>query len=745
MENSQPVSQLRYRAFISYSHRDEAFAGWLHKALETYRVPSRLVGTKAAAGPIPRRLNPVFRDREELASATDLGRTVNAALAQSENLIVICSPASATSRWVDEEVRTYKRMGRGERIFCLIVDGEPNATDLPGRAAEECFCPALRFQLDANGQLTNERTEPIAADAREGKDGKANAKLKLIAGMLGVGFDALKQREQRRQIRKLTALAAVALAVMAVTIVLAVFALISRHDALLARQNAVAAEHAAVIARDDAQRRQTQAEDILGFMLGDLRKKLSTVGRLDLMRSVDDKATAYFSTLKPRDLTDTALEQQARLLMDIGQVRLAKGELPEATAAFGEALDRTGALYSRSPADGNRLFDKAQAEYWVGYAAMQKGDNATAESKFQSYYDSAVKLAAMDRGNFNWQKEVAYGLQAVSVMDKKLGRIAEAERGMEQQLAMYRGWLKQHPADPQLRVEAANVVSWLGSLALEQGRLEAAESYFSENVQDLKQNMDAEPNNADWKDKSVDALAWLSYVQAQRGQFVSARASAASSAALAADLYARDPENNDWRIALALCRTRQSRLDTSYQPRKANEEVAFAESLLLAAHAKDPKRLSVVRSLAITQNQLARLALSRGDSDRAAKEIASSLALLKPVWNDQSDEDTRVDFAQSLLLQGEIAQRRRQPDEAKSAWIKAHDLLVADSQPEVPFDRLDLLVRVLQRLGRGSEAAPYLQRLTTVGYVPLYPWPDAASALANTTHAQRTDGPDARR
>src|ERR1700742_893341 len=102
---------VRYRAFISYSHRDETWARWLHRAIETYRVPSRLVGTTTAAGIIPRRLAPVFRDRDELASATDLGRKVDEALAASANLIVICSPAAATSRWVDAEVRAYKRLG----------------------------------------------------------------------------------------------------------------------------------------------------------------------------------------------------------------------------------------------------------------------------------------------------------------------------------------------------------------------------------------------------------------------------------------------------------------------------------------------------------------------------------------------------------------------------------------------------------------------------------------------------------
>ena len=81
MAQATAVPFFRYRAFISYSHQDSAWADWLHKALETYRVPSRLVGAQTAAGTIPRRLLPIFRDRDELASATDLGGKVKARLA----------------------------------------------------------------------------------------------------------------------------------------------------------------------------------------------------------------------------------------------------------------------------------------------------------------------------------------------------------------------------------------------------------------------------------------------------------------------------------------------------------------------------------------------------------------------------------------------------------------------------------------------------------------------------------------
>jgi hypothetical protein len=194
----------RYWAFISYSHQDTAVAEWLHKALETYRVPRRLVGRSSRDGRVPGRLYPVFRDRDELPGSSNLGDNITSALEQSRYLIVICSPRAATSRWVNEEVTAFKRLGREDRILCLIVDGEPNAADRSGDAAAECFPEAVRYGVDGAGRPTTERKEPIAADLRPHADGRANAKLKVLAGLLGVGFDELKQRElQRRRRRRL--------------------------------------------------------------------------------------------------------------------------------------------------------------------------------------------------------------------------------------------------------------------------------------------------------------------------------------------------------------------------------------------------------------------------------------------------------------------------------------------------------------------------------------------------------------
>ena len=93
-------------------------AAWLHRALESYRIPAPLVGMPVAAGVVPARLSPVFRDRDELSTASDLGYTIEEALRQSWCLVVVCSPAAARSRWVDAEVEAFRKLGRGDRIHC---------------------------------------------------------------------------------------------------------------------------------------------------------------------------------------------------------------------------------------------------------------------------------------------------------------------------------------------------------------------------------------------------------------------------------------------------------------------------------------------------------------------------------------------------------------------------------------------------------------------------------------------------
>jgi WD40 repeat protein len=207
------MAEFKYWAFLSYSHNDKKWGDWLHKALETYRFPRRLVGKESRDGKVPQRVYPIFRDQEELSVSADLGSKINEALRESRYLIVICSPHAAQSRWVSQEIIEFKKLEREDRILALIVAGEPNASD--GKSGfppeDECFPKPMRYRLAANGELSAQPVEPLAADVRGGKDGKENAKLKLLAGLVGVNYDDLRQREHERRVRRRRAILAFSL------------------------------------------------------------------------------------------------------------------------------------------------------------------------------------------------------------------------------------------------------------------------------------------------------------------------------------------------------------------------------------------------------------------------------------------------------------------------------------------------------------------------------------------------------
>ncbi len=190
----------RYKAFISYSWADKAWGEWAHRALETYHTPRPLVGKQAALGAVPARLTPIFKDREEEAAGAGITASIEAAMTASDFMVVICSPTSARSKWVNHEVAWFKTHRDKRRILALVVGGEPGASFMPGREAEECFPRTLLYEVGADLQPTEKREDvPLAADARKEGDGKRGAKLKLAAALLGLGLDDLVRRDERRR------------------------------------------------------------------------------------------------------------------------------------------------------------------------------------------------------------------------------------------------------------------------------------------------------------------------------------------------------------------------------------------------------------------------------------------------------------------------------------------------------------------------------------------------------------------
>lgn len=179
-------------AFISYNHRDVRWAKWLRRKLEWYRLPSEIHNEFEDS----RYIRPVFRDRDELDTGI-LGNELRQRLENSKYLIVICSPNSAQSAWVSDEVQAFIDMGRLEYIIPFIIDGEPQSY-ADGKACErpllgECFPKALR---QWNTEHPQESLLGIAVND-DGEKNRQKAFVRVVSRMLGVSFDTLWRRHKR--------------------------------------------------------------------------------------------------------------------------------------------------------------------------------------------------------------------------------------------------------------------------------------------------------------------------------------------------------------------------------------------------------------------------------------------------------------------------------------------------------------------------------------------------------------------
>ena len=222
----------RYAAFISYSSRDAAFARRVHRALESYRIPTSLGEFDVIGEGKKNRIFPVFRDREELSAGT-LGQLIEASLKASAALIVICSPNGAASPWVNKEIEFFSSLGRRNRIFAIVAADAP-LTDAAGGEVTAVHFPSALAAAAPEAQ-------PLAADARKGRDPFHHAILKLVAGLIDVNVGSLVDRDRAE--RRANALRVSAASLAAVSIVgvgLGVFA---------AQQGQVRAQTLAELAR----------------------------------------------------------------------------------------------------------------------------------------------------------------------------------------------------------------------------------------------------------------------------------------------------------------------------------------------------------------------------------------------------------------------------------------------------------------------------------------------------------------
>ncbi|UOR15972.1 toll/interleukin-1 receptor domain-containing protein [Qipengyuania aquimaris] len=663
----------RYKAFISYSHRDKRVANWLHGQLENFRVPEGIDAPGLEDG-----LRPVFKDREELPASEDLGAALEEAIRNSDALIVLCSPHSAISPWIAKEIDLFKRVNGDARVFPAVVDGDPPYNMPP---------PLLVHYED--GTPTEELAEPIAADLRPEVDGRKLGVQKLVAGLIGVGLDELVDRQARQRNRRMALIAAASFIGMVVAIAMALYALQQR---------------------DTARAERAEANGLIEYMLTDLREELEPVGRLDLLDSVGERAMDYYASQDLEDLSAEELARRARAVQLVAEMHNLRGDNDKALPAFRQAARTTQELIERNPNDTDALFAHGQSLYWVGYIAWQRGDTDAARESLEGYARISTRLAEMDRSNLDWQMEESYALSNLGTLAFDGGDYETAlplfERSVEtvERVAVAEG-------RPAARlIEWGEGISWVASTQNSLGDFSEAQRTLEQEIALYEEALKKAPRNSDALRPLVFARQQLGWLLAATGKQAQARRALDNAAATAENLLAQDSENT-WTIEMAISAlgTRAMLNWTAGRDAEASADFDRAQTLLADLQGRDAKNVNW------NVERPATLELSRGLTDRANVPPAEHLRLARR-WIDRLDEGdapTTWPLVAAHLIEASALQRMG--DRAAAAAAYARAIALEDEKAGLDVNMTALRAVAAERLGQGDLARQLRQKLAEKG------------------------------
>jgi len=462
-------------------------------------------------------------------------------------------------------------------------------------------------------------------------------------------------------------------------------------------------------ARHEAEKRRGQAEELVSFMVGDLRTKLESVGRLDVLDGAASRALAYFASLDPDELSGDNLHKNALALTQLGQVRADEGKLDEAVKLYQESVRFATVAVSRDSKRDEWQLALSNAHFWLGEALRLKGDREGTLRHFRSYLDIAGHLATAHPGDPKYQAEVSYGHGNVGAAYEAAGNGAGALAEYRTAVDLDRKRLQQDPKNEKWQTDLAISLNRVGVMLATNGDLRGARPIFGEQLALQRRLVAASPRDAKRMARLTTSLAYMGVLQQMMGDSQEALASFNEELAVTTALVSGDPLNVSTRRNQASAQTRIAML-TGDLPRALaiNGEAERTMRDIVRIDARPGWR----RDLAIIIERSGQLRARAGDRRGMRDTAQEALALMEQVATEEPNNPHTTRALCEVLL---FAAEAEKPDSTAATLYRSRVATLANTEHN-DLRLTELRARALVALGRRAEAAPLVAALTASGY-----------------------------
>lgn len=482
-----------------------------------------------------------------------------------------------------------------------------------------------------------------------------------------------------------------------------------RYTVDLRRERAAAEE-----AREKAEFRRAQAEDLMNFMVGDLRTKLEPVGNLDALDGAAERVLKYVNASRPEEMSADELSRASKALGQLGEVRIAQGKLDDALTTFQRSLEFGERAAKRSPDSAEIQLAVGTAHFWVGDVHRRQADLDQSLRHYTAYLHSAEALARREPENDAYQLERAYGHSSVASIYERRGELPRAIEHLQLTRQIKAARIAAAPGDPARQADLANTLNRIGLVRERSFDLRGAREYYEQEFATYSRLVAMDPRNTRWRERHGISHNFVGHLLEWTGDVQGALEHRRQEMAVTRELHQLDPQNAVWQRNFAIAQmTYANTLRLTGATAAAGVELAKARETMSGLLSRNDPVWSWKRDIASIETAAVRIHLAAGNVAAAKRAAAAAVEILDSLGVAKAGA---AYVAAAYLALGDAAGAVGDTAAARDAWSKSAALIAPMTASEQTPQILDTLARALLQLGRRDEAAPLVTRLMSVGY-----------------------------
>ncbi|WP_434931259.1 winged helix-turn-helix domain-containing protein [Shewanella sp. HL-SH5] len=455
-------------------------------------------------------------------------------------------------------------------------------------------------------------------------------------------------------------------------------------------------------AEQRAQDKRLAAENLLGFMVGEFADKMRSIGRMDLLDGISNKALEYFSNFNnvddAQDLSFDARFQHGQTLEAMGEVAYSRGNLTEAKSALLAARERMRPLVDLQANHLPLLKTLGANAFWLGQLEYDQSDWQATLPWFELYLQYSQAMYQYAPTDFDAVMELSYAHNSLGSVNMAQQNFKAARQAFERSLELKQSLLLQDTSNSQLIADLVDTHSWLASAALSQGDVPAATKIH----QQIQQLLTATTNEKQpyLLDRLSNSYLFLARLLMYQGKTTLAHNKMNQALKAINNAIKQDPENDVWIVQKSFIyidmlknthtpladdspysiptlasmlnddevltsSTKKQQIWATYQLAAAQYLIqtgAIATSLPYSKNATDAfqqlvnqfdNNMSYKASLAASQIQQARTLTTLDDPDQAKLICQQTLSLLENTITTTQDPDYITPYAKALDCLGQ--------------------------------------------------------------------------------------------